>query len=83
VTNSQLFTFDGKSTTIPLAPTNQAGTCLFNNNGKLDQQACTVASPSAGEVFSEPYSGNIEGSSPFLTALHHRWWRPCSPCSPC
>ncbi|KAJ7827497.1 hypothetical protein B0H14DRAFT_3720581 [Mycena olivaceomarginata] len=51
VTNSQLFTFDGKSTTIPLAPTNQAGTCLFNNNGKLDQQACTVASPSAGELF--------------------------------
>ncbi|KAF7338030.1 Sugar transporter [Mycena venus] len=51
VTNSQLFTFDGKSTTIPLAPTNQAGTCLFNNNGKLDQQSCTVASPAAGQLF--------------------------------
>jgi hypothetical protein len=51
VTNSQLFTFDGKSTTIPLAPTNQAGTCLFNNNSKLDQQSCTVASPSAGQLF--------------------------------
>ncbi|KAJ7256547.1 hypothetical protein B0H12DRAFT_1049843 [Mycena haematopus] len=50
-TNSQQFTFDGKSTTIPLAPTNQASTCLFNNNGKLDQQSCTVSSPSAGELF--------------------------------
>ncbi|KAK7019321.1 sugar transporter [Favolaschia claudopus] len=41
VTNSQLFTFDGKSTSTPLAPTNQAGTCLFNNNGQLDQQGCS------------------------------------------
>ncbi|KAJ6521033.1 hypothetical protein B0H19DRAFT_860728, partial [Mycena capillaripes] len=40
VTNSQLFTFTGTSTTIPLAPINQAGTCFFNNNGNLDQQSC-------------------------------------------
>ncbi|KAJ7685482.1 hypothetical protein DFH06DRAFT_44406 [Mycena polygramma] len=52
VTNSQLFTFpDATSTSTPLAPINQAGTCLFNNNGKLDQQSCTVASPSAGQLF--------------------------------
>ncbi|KAJ7172167.1 hypothetical protein C8R46DRAFT_947085 [Mycena filopes] len=51
VTNSQLFTFPTATTTTPLAPINQAGTCLFNNNGVLDQQACTVASPSAGELF--------------------------------
>ncbi|KAF7295440.1 hypothetical protein MIND_01083800 [Mycena indigotica] len=40
VTNSQLFKFDGKKAGIPLAPTNQANTCLFNNNGRLDQQDC-------------------------------------------
>jgi hypothetical protein len=51
VTNSQLFTFTGQSTAVPLAPTNQAGTCLFNNAGSLDQQSCTVASPSATQLF--------------------------------
>jgi hypothetical protein len=50
-TNSQQFTFDGTSTTIPLAPTNQANTCLFNNNNLLDQQTCTVTSPSATQLF--------------------------------
>ncbi|CAK5277573.1 unnamed protein product [Mycena citricolor] len=43
VTNSQLFTFTGASKSIPLQPENQAGTCLFNNNGFLDQQSCNNA----------------------------------------
>ncbi|KAF7363748.1 Sugar transporter [Mycena sanguinolenta] len=61
-TNSQQFTFDGTSATIPLAPTNQAGTCLFNNNGKLDQQSCTVSSPSAGQLFT--IDGGASSASP-------------------
>ncbi|KAJ6502199.1 hypothetical protein C8R45DRAFT_611794 [Mycena sanguinolenta] len=64
-TNSQQFTFDGTSTTIPLAPTNQAGTCLFNNNGKLDQQSCTVSSPSAGQLFT--IDGGASAASPPAT----------------
>jgi len=51
VTNSQLFTFPNVTSTTPIAPINQAGTCLFNNNGALDQQGCTVASPSATQLF--------------------------------
>ncbi|KAJ7074126.1 hypothetical protein C8F01DRAFT_9097 [Mycena amicta] len=51
VTNSQLFTFSGKLSGIPLEPINQAGTCLFNNNGSLDQQSCNTASPSASQLF--------------------------------
>ncbi|KAJ3995446.1 hypothetical protein F5050DRAFT_1573542 [Lentinula boryana] len=50
VTNSQLFTFTGNSTTIPLLPTNQADTCLFDNNGNLDVTSCDTANPEADEV---------------------------------
>ncbi|KAJ7500762.1 hypothetical protein B0H11DRAFT_1800083 [Mycena galericulata] len=51
VTNSQLFTFKSASAPFPLVPTNQANTCLFDNNGVLDQQTCTTTSPSATELF--------------------------------
>ncbi|KIK59617.1 hypothetical protein GYMLUDRAFT_44587 [Collybiopsis luxurians FD-317 M1] len=51
VTNSQLFTFSGNSTNIPLEPTNQANTCMFNNNGNLDVQQCNTASPAADQIF--------------------------------
>ncbi|KAJ7734338.1 hypothetical protein DFH07DRAFT_967661 [Mycena maculata] len=51
VTNSQLFTFTSDAAPFPLAPTNQANTCLFDNNGVLDQQTCTVTSPSATQLF--------------------------------
>jgi hypothetical protein len=51
VTNSQLFTFSGNSTSIPLIPTNQANTCMFNNNGNLDVQECDTSNPSAAEIF--------------------------------
>ncbi|KAJ7438462.1 hypothetical protein FB451DRAFT_159726 [Mycena latifolia] len=65
VTNSQLFTFKDASAPIPLAPTNQAGTCLFNNNGKLDSQACNVASPAATQLFTV---GDASGSAPAAPA---------------
>ncbi|KAF5389869.1 hypothetical protein D9757_003639 [Collybiopsis confluens] len=51
VTNSQLFTFSGNSTSIPLEPTNQANTCMFNNNGNLDVQQCNTAGPASDQVF--------------------------------
>ncbi|KAJ3826632.1 hypothetical protein F5880DRAFT_1622130 [Lentinula raphanica] len=51
VTNSQLFTFTGNSTTIPLLPTNQADTCLFDNNGNLDVTSCDTANPETDEIF--------------------------------
>ncbi|KAJ3984638.1 hypothetical protein F5890DRAFT_1553880 [Lentinula detonsa] len=47
VTNSQLLTSTGNSTTIPLLPTNQADTCLFDNNGNLDVTSCDTANPEA------------------------------------
>ncbi|KAE9409466.1 hypothetical protein BT96DRAFT_962164 [Gymnopus androsaceus JB14] len=51
VTNSQLFTFASNSTSIPLLPTNQADTCLFSNNGLLDDTSCDTSSPAADEIF--------------------------------
>jgi len=51
VTNSQLFTFNGASSSIPLLPTNQANTCLFNNNGNLDDTSCDTANPTANQLF--------------------------------
>ncbi|KAJ7632916.1 hypothetical protein FB45DRAFT_1003147 [Roridomyces roridus] len=48
VTNSQLFTFTSDANPFTLAPTNQANTCFFNNNGLLDQQSC---SNSATQLF--------------------------------
>ncbi|KAJ4487743.1 hypothetical protein J3R30DRAFT_3279992 [Lentinula aciculospora] len=50
VTNSQLFTFTGASSSIPLLPTNQANTCLFNNNGNLDATSCDTTNPDSTEV---------------------------------
>jgi len=51
VTNSQLFTFANNSTTIPLVTTSQANTCLFNNNGFLDDTSCDTSNPTADEIF--------------------------------
>ncbi|KAF9052176.1 hypothetical protein BDP27DRAFT_1386363 [Rhodocollybia butyracea] len=51
VTNSQLFTFSGNETTIPLIPTNQANTCLFDNNGNLDDQTCDTTKPAGNQLF--------------------------------
>jgi hypothetical protein len=43
-TNSQQFPFAAGETSVKLAPENGNGqTCLFDNAGKLDQQACTGA----------------------------------------
>ncbi|KAJ7292676.1 hypothetical protein C8J57DRAFT_1042258 [Mycena rebaudengoi] len=54
VTNSQLFTFKDASAPLALAPINAVGTCVFNNNGKLDAQACNN---SAGQLFTIGASG--------------------------
>jgi len=51
VTNSQLFTFANNSTTIPLVTTSQANTCLFSNNGFLDDTSCDTSNPTADELF--------------------------------
>ncbi|KAJ6597248.1 hypothetical protein DFH09DRAFT_114974 [Mycena vulgaris] len=68
VTNSQLFAFqNGASAPLPLAPINQAGTCLFNNAGKLDSQACTVASPSATQLFTIGAGGGAAAPAPPVT----------------
>lgn len=42
VTNSQLFTFDGSTTTLALQPENGVNTCLdIDANGLLDSASCT------------------------------------------
>ncbi|KAJ3850754.1 hypothetical protein EV368DRAFT_44667 [Lentinula lateritia] len=50
VTTAQLFAFTGNSTTIPLLPANQADTCLFDNNGNLDDTSCDTTNPEADQV---------------------------------
>lgn len=50
MTTAQLFTFTGNSTTIPLLPANQADTCLFDNNGNLDDTSCDTTNPEADQV---------------------------------
>ncbi|KAJ3904413.1 hypothetical protein F5879DRAFT_955056 [Lentinula edodes] len=65
VTNSQLFTFTGASSSIPLVPTNQANTCLFDNNGNLDVTSCDTTNPNSSELFSISASGaSVVSSSP-------------------
>lgn len=51
VTSGQLFTFADNSSTIPLIATAQPNTCLFNNDGFLDNTSCDTSNPSANEVF--------------------------------
>nr|GAT49394.1 predicted protein [Mycena chlorophos] len=69
VTNSQLFTFNGDLTNFALEPTNQAGTCLVNNNGFLDQTSCNTASPDASQLFSASGSSGSDAAVSATTAV--------------
>ncbi|KAJ7512574.1 hypothetical protein B0H11DRAFT_1699148 [Mycena galericulata] len=70
VSNSQLFPFTTANLTAPyaLTPSNKAGVCLVNQNGRLVNTNCNTASPDAAEVRT-------------LLSLSFRWAYICVPSS--